>query len=89
MSNLKIWSNGTEIIIAESEQQAKDILLEMSGPMDEEELDGEGWYSYDDDETFVLSEETDTPPYVITKNRKAKEWCKEAGKPSYFASTEW
>ena len=89
MSKLKIWSNGTDCIIAESKEQAEIILQEISGPLDAYDLEGDGWFAYGDNDIFTFAEETDTPPYIITKNKKAKEWCKEVGKPSYFASTEW
>ena len=86
---LKIWDNGYDSVIAESEDDARAVILELCGPMDE--IDGDGWTVYADDEDFTLLD-LDAPvplgqePPKITM--KAGEWVAKHGR-CYLGSTEY
>ena len=86
MSNLKIWQNESDVIIAESQEDAESLLVELCG---EEVLENCGdWYCLDDETNFTLAEEHDEPPYTKIRTQKANQWVKQHGR-GYFASTEY
>ena len=80
-SPLHIYTNEMDYVIAESSQEACEIMMHESG-LDEEEA-GE-FHQYPDGADFTMH------GYSPDENRmkKAREWCLEHGK-GYFASSEW
>jgi hypothetical protein len=83
MSDLKIWSNGYDFLIAESEDAAKELLKKTTGFQGDEFLEGDGWYAFNDNDDFTLREEDDKP-----RKQTAKAWCEEHG-VGYFAAIDW
>lgn len=82
MSNLKMWSNGYDFIIAETERQAKKFLIETCGQLDQETIEGDGWHFLKNNENFNYWDGDQT----IVKT--VEQWCNEHGS-GYFATTEY
>ena len=93
LSTLKMFTNGMDYIIAESLEQARNILCRgMHGldqsyedlePILQKELDGYGWKLKDNEETFTLYLETGGG---IT--RTVEDWIGREGE-GFFASSEY
>lgn len=88
MAGLNLWTNGCDMVIAASADEAKQVVLDLSGPMDEETLNGDGWAVCPDDDPFTLREDTDEEPWFRDRTMSVREWVAEHG-PGYFASTEY
>jgi hypothetical protein len=93
-TELHLWTNDTDYIIAHDEEDAKSLLIDMmygDTSSESEYEDDEDWHQFDDDTEFTLydidnyQEETKGYPKEI---KKAREWVEECGR-CYFACTEW
>lgn len=93
LSNLKMFTNGMDYVIAEDLEQAKDILCQQYYGLDscykdldsnlKKELDGTGWKQKDNDETFTLYEE-----FGGGITRTIAYWIRKEGR-GFFASSEY
>lgn len=91
LSDLKMFTNGIDYVIAEDLEEAKDILCqEYYGPnisykdldlIVKKELDGTGWKQKNNDETFTLYQE-----FGGGITRTIAYWIKEEGR-GFFASS--
>jgi len=79
LDRLKMWSNGIEYVIAESEKDAVEICFGLHGANYDELMN---WGCLTDDYQF----EMDTDGTRITKS--VREWIDEHGR-GYFASSEY
>ena len=73
MSDLKLWTNGYDYVIAASEADARAVVTGLVGPLDEE--------------TFTLSEDIEQEPWTKPRTQTAAEWVRETGR-GYLASSE-
>ena len=80
---MKLLTNGTDFVIAESVEDARKYLIEYCG-YSEEETDGEqDWYQIDNDKELKVSDELNS----LSETKKVSEWIKENGR-GLLASTE-
>lgn len=80
---LKVWHNGYEWVVAPNKEVAKSYLNQLSG-VDEEYLEGDGWFCYDNDDTELIDIiQEDGSTLSLTP----KQWVEHEGnKVSYFGS---
>lgn len=81
-SNLRIWTNGYDFVIAEDERWARFFVAQTIDENDPDIIDGEGWSSYANDENFRF---WDGDQHI---NRPAWMWCEQHGE-GYFACSEY
>lgn len=88
MDNLKMFSNGYDVAIAATEEEAKQMTATLHGYEEySDELDGDGWFEYDSDQLFNFCEDTDSYPLKYEK-KPVQEWIGIYG-AGYLGGTEW
>jgi hypothetical protein len=104
-SKLKIWSDGTDFVLAESAAQALTCITHSTGMAGEELSPVAEWEAYEDDEQFPWVEEEGGPTIQIPAKEAVQRLTDAAGEGDYFtqcsidgcscrtalyfASTEW
>lgn len=86
---LGLWTNEFETVVAESENDAKDLLVKLGlYELDTEEIEGDGWRLMSDNEDYTLIVEIDEAPYTQRMTKKAKDWCVYNGR-GHLGSSEY
>lgn len=84
---LQMLSNGYDVVIAESIEDAREILINEFG-ISYDETEGDGWRIYAPDEEFALAVEADDEPFVRKETKLVSEWISESGR-GFFGTTEY
>lgn len=88
MSDLKVWHNHHDWVIATTPEDASKIIQDACGFSNEELADYSNWFSYRDEESLTMAVEIDTEPYFEMKTQSCRKWCKENGR-GMLGSTEY
>lgn len=82
---MKIWTDDTDVVIAEDLADARAVIVELYGSAEFFEVDG--WREVSGDHPITITME-DAPAGEETRTQTAREWAEENGR-GLLCSTEF
>ena len=95
---LRMFHNGIDWVIAYSLEDVKKIINEQYGPLNDDEVEGDGWREMKPHETFTMMLESvddfnadyvpSSAQRIISARASVREWIENNGR-GWLASTEF
>jgi len=85
LTTLRVWTDGTDWVIADSARRAWELSNEFLGAKPGEASDLDDWSALDDGARVRVYDDRD----ALTYERTAAEWVAHEGKEGFLCSTEY